>query len=236
MVSAAAFTVLILLSTQSRAVRAYSPWQDDPYDVVISATELLIPALALALAIRAWARPGCAELLRGARVVLISVAVSVVTCWASVALGAHAEMRGWQQLLLIAGLAVVTLSAVPLAVALRHAGPAARGDTDWVEDLLAAAQRLRIPVAWARRVADALRRHRIVAAVLLATAVSGWLALAEAIGDGLGRQPLQAAAFRVVVGATLLVALLVPLNACLGLLRRDGRSTGHDEHPNEKSR
>ncbi|MEV4110317.1 hypothetical protein [Nonomuraea sp. NPDC049695] len=225
MASAAAFTVLILLSTQFRAVRASSPWQDDPYDVVISSTELLVPALALALAIRAWARPGSAGLLRGARVVLTAVAATVATCWASVVAGANADLRDWRQLLLVAGLVVVTLSAVPLAVALRHAGPDSRGDTDWVEDLLAAAQRLGIPVDRARRVADVLRRHRIAAAVLLSTAVSGCLALAEAIGDGLGRQPLQAATFRVVVGATLLVALIVPLNAYLGLLCRARRST-----------
>ncbi|MEV0349805.1 hypothetical protein AB0H88_28860 [Nonomuraea sp. NPDC050680] len=231
MASAAAFTVLILLTTQFRAVRAYSPWQDDPYDAVISATELLVPALALALAIRAWVRPGSAELLRGARVVLTAVAATAVTCWASVAVGAHADMRGWRQLLLIAGLAVVTLSAVPLALALRHAGPAARGHTDWVEDFLAAVQRLGIPVAWACRVAEALRRHRIIAAILLATAVSGSLASAEAIGDGLGPQPVQAAAFRVVVGVTLLIALLVPLNAYLGLLGRAQGSTEPRRRP-----
>ncbi|MFI6600883.1 alpha/beta hydrolase family protein [Nonomuraea sp. NPDC050536] len=218
MASAGAFTTLILLTTQSRAVRVFSPWQDDPYDVVISATELLVPALALAIAIRARVRPASGDLLRGARVVLVAVVATAVTCWASVAAGAHADVRGWQQQLLIAGLAVVTLSAVPLAVALRRAGPATRDDTDWVEDFLTAVARLRIPVGWARRLAQVLRAHRILAAVLLATAVSGWLALAEAIGDGLGPRPLQAAAFRVVVGATLLVALLVPVNAYLGLL------------------
>ena len=224
MASATAFTALILLTTQSRAVRAYSPWQDDPYDVVISATELLVPALALALAVRAWIRAAPGDLLRGARVVLAAVAATVVTCWASVVVGAHADMRGWRQQLLIVGLAVVTLSLVPLAVALRRAGSAPRGDTDWVADLLSAAHRRGIPVAWARGAADVLRRHRIAAAVLLATAVSASLMLAEAIGDGLGQQPLQAAAFRVVVGATLLITMLVPLNAYLGLLRQARRS------------
>ncbi len=219
MASASAFTVLILLTTQSRAVRVFSPWQDDPYDVVISATELLVPALALAIAIRARVRPASGDLLRGAWAVLVAVVATAVTCWASVAAGAHADVRGWQQHLMIAGLAVVTMSAVPLAVSLRRAGPATRGDTDWVEDLLAAAARLRVPTGWARRVAGVLRGHRIVATVLLTTTVSGWLALAEAMGDGLGPRPVQAAAFRVVVGAVLLTAVLVPLNAYLGLLR-----------------
>ncbi|GAA3252775.1 hypothetical protein GCM10020216_087340 [Nonomuraea helvata] len=218
MASAVAFTAFILLTTQFRAVRAFSPWQDDPYDVVISCTELLVPALALAIAIRVRVRPGSGNLLRGVRVVLAAVAATVVTCWGSVAAGAHADVRGWQQYLLIAGLAVVTLSAVPVTVALRREGPVTRDDTDWVEDLVAAAERLRVPVGWARRPVEWLRRHRIFAAVLLATAVSGWLALAEAVGDGLGQHPLQAAAFRVIVGACLLVALLVPLNAHLGLL------------------
>ncbi|GIH67121.1 hypothetical protein Msi02_79380 [Microbispora siamensis] len=209
------FTAVILLTTQVRAVRAYSPWHQDPYDVVISCTELLVPALALAIAVRAWVgRAPSGDLLRGARVLLAAVGATAATCWASVVPG----VRGWQQHLLVAALAVVTLSAVPPAVALLRARPATRADTDWVEDLLTAAERVGVPIVWARRFAEVLRRHRLVAAVLLATAVSGCLALGEAVGDGLGPRPLQAAAFRVVVGAVLLVALLIPLDAHLGLL------------------
>ena len=57
-----AFTVFAALTTQDRAVRAHSPWQDDPYDALVSFTQLLVPvmvAAAVALlgsAVVAWVR------------------------------------------------------------------------------------------------------------------------------------------------------------------------------------
>lgn len=47
--SAGGFTVL---ATQNMSVRAHSPWQDDPYDLVISFTQFVIPVLAAATCLR----------------------------------------------------------------------------------------------------------------------------------------------------------------------------------------
>jgi hypothetical protein len=50
---AIAFTAFAYVTTQDHAVRAGSPWQDDPYDGVVSFTEFLVPALAMLIAVRA---------------------------------------------------------------------------------------------------------------------------------------------------------------------------------------
>ncbi|MGH3768986.1 MAG: hypothetical protein ACRDTX_28205 [Pseudonocardiaceae bacterium] len=42
------FTVLAHVSTRLHVVRAGSPWQDDPYDALVSLTEFLATALAAA--------------------------------------------------------------------------------------------------------------------------------------------------------------------------------------------
>src|SRR3569833_2466803 len=79
---AAQFTLFSAASTQARTLRDLSPWQDDPYDGVVSFTHLLVPALALVVAIRtAGRRPGTAprDLLRGGRALIGMVAVTAAT-------------------------------------------------------------------------------------------------------------------------------------------------------------
>jgi hypothetical protein len=43
---------LTVFSTQIHAVRMDSPWQDDPYNVVLSVTVFAVPALAAAIGLR----------------------------------------------------------------------------------------------------------------------------------------------------------------------------------------
>jgi hypothetical protein len=50
--AAIAFTAFAFLTTQARGLRAHSPWQDDPYDVVVSFTQFVVPAIALGVAVR----------------------------------------------------------------------------------------------------------------------------------------------------------------------------------------
>ncbi len=52
-VNAVAFTVFAVVTTQIQAVRAGSPWQDDPYDVVVSFTKFFVPALTALVWVRA---------------------------------------------------------------------------------------------------------------------------------------------------------------------------------------
>src|ERR1700712_3732755 len=122
---AASFTAFAVGTTQVRALRVRSPWQDDPYDVVVSFTQLLVPVLAVGLVIRIAGRrpqPRRRDLLRCGRALVAMVAFTAVTDWVAVALGAHADDRGGTGRLLIAALAVVTLVAAAAAVALHRAG------------------------------------------------------------------------------------------------------------------
>ena len=108
----------------TRRLRAHSPWQEDPYDVVVSFTELLVPALAVALVARIAGRrpqPPLTDLLRGGRALVGMVAVTAVTDGVAVALRVHAGAWGGTGRLLIAALAVVTLAAATAAAALRRA-------------------------------------------------------------------------------------------------------------------
>src|SRR3954463_9812727 len=121
---AALFTAFAAATTQVRALRAHSPWQDDPYDVVVSFTQLLVPALAVALAIRIAGRrpqPRLRDLLRGGRALVGMVVVTVATDWVAVGVGVHVEEWDGTGRLLIAALAVVTLAVVTAPVALRRA-------------------------------------------------------------------------------------------------------------------
>lgn len=148
------FTAFAFLTTQDKSLRAHSAWQDDPYDVVVSFTQLVVPVLAAAIAARMLRYPQdrplpvgrVRDLLRGARVAVGAVALTAATDWVAVALGVHASAWGDQGQILIASLAAVTVMAFVSGAAVhaadRQAGAwrgyarAAR-DPDWVEDLLA---------------------------------------------------------------------------------------------------
>ena len=58
--TAVLFEALTVLETQDKTVRAASPWQDDPYDAVVSLAQFTVPILAVVLGLRllAWRSPG----------------------------------------------------------------------------------------------------------------------------------------------------------------------------------
>lgn len=243
------YTAFAWATTQLGAVRAHSAWQDDPYDVVVSGTQVLVPVLAAALLLRivghragvaAGSDPAVAgELLRAGRVLVGLVAATVAVDWIAVGLRTHQNRWGDTGRALILALAVVTLAAATAAGALRLAG---RGGTpqrtpntpDWADSLLdavavLAASRGRPGRAvaraarWLRRVVVGgrygLRRYRLSAAVLLCGAVSAGLTLGEALGDGLGARPWAAAIGRTVIGTACLLTVVLPAGAYLGVLR-----------------
>jgi hypothetical protein len=143
------FALTAGLTTQYKPLRAHSPWQDDPYDVVVSFTQLVVPALVVAIVLRAtlyWpsaAQPArrAADLVRGAVAVVALCAATVVTDWVAVANGAHradwATAGSW----LIAGLgvisALVAVAGAAAAVATRGTPRVPAADPpDWVDDAL----------------------------------------------------------------------------------------------------
>ncbi|HEY3506384.1 MAG TPA: hypothetical protein VGN37_26790 [Actinocatenispora sp.] len=242
---AALFTAFAAATTQVRGLRAHSPWRDDPYDVVVSFTQLLVPVLAVALAIRLAGRhaAGTRELLRGGRVLVGMVAVTAAADWVAVALRTHGHGWGGTGRWLVAALAVVTLAVATTAAVLRratrrtvHSGPAPDATApDWADGVLdgigTVVGRWRPAGPLARWLTDVvvggrygLRRHRLAAAVLVAIVVSAGFTLTEAIGDGLGPHPATAAAARVAIGTACLLAALIPINAYLGVLRPADRA------------
>ncbi|MCI4066628.1 hypothetical protein MRQ36_30350 [Micromonospora sp. R77] len=237
------FTGFAVATTQVRALRAHSPWRDDPYDLVVSCTQLLVPVLAVALAIRlALPRPAAAprDLQRGGRALLGMVTATAAADWAAVGLGVHEEGWGGTGRLLIAALALVSLVTLTVAATMwwttRRSGEPAqiRPDRDWVDDVVSGVGALvgrhgrtgRAGVEALDRVRRVLvdgryglRRHRLAAVVLAGVVVSVGFTVAEALGDGLGPHPVEAAAMRLIIGTACLVTALIPLNAYLGVLR-----------------
>ncbi len=152
--SSALFTVFAFLTTQDKPLRAHSPWQDDPYDVVVSFTQLVVPMLAAAIAMRALRcrrnlplpAVRVRDLLRGARVAIGAIVMTVAVDWVAVVLGVNGQAWGGLGWALIAALAFVTAAALASIAAIwgaerrarvwRRYQPSAQ-DPDWVEDLLA---------------------------------------------------------------------------------------------------
>ncbi|PWU62467.1 hypothetical protein DLE60_00155, partial [Micromonospora globispora] len=130
------FTAFAVATTQIRALRAHSPWQDDPYDVVVSFTQMLVPALAVALVVRilnrrpGWPRPAPGDLLRGGWALVGMVAATAATDWIAVGLRVHEGAWDGTGRLLIAALAGLTLAVAGTAAtmwwAIRRAGERAR--------------------------------------------------------------------------------------------------------------
>jgi hypothetical protein len=118
------FTTFAWLTTQNHAIRAGSPWQDDPYDAVVSFTEFLVPTLIVLIGARAllW-RPHqpqplfrVAQMLRAARVCSLLVAGTVATDGVAAALHADHQYRKANTPWLIASLALIAaLTAASLA-------------------------------------------------------------------------------------------------------------------------
>lgn len=147
-IGAIAFTVFADVTTQDHAVRAGSPWQDDPYDVVVSFTLVLVPALTLLILARAWMcrrtipvpvfRIG--QLLRASILNAVLVAATLATDWVAVALGADRRLwnPGTMALIVVLGAlsawAVLTFAMQWRATRRMPYWNSKRPDGDWVGD------------------------------------------------------------------------------------------------------
>jgi hypothetical protein len=148
---AVAFTVFACVTTQVKTVRAGSPWQNDPYDGVVSFTELLVPALAVLMVARALLvrrrepQPvfRVTQLLRAAFVCTLLVAATVITDWLAVALRADRALWDEGTPWLIAALVPLTAAAAAGLLsqwrAFHQLPPqdGRRPDGDWLDDLAA---------------------------------------------------------------------------------------------------
>ena len=206
--AAAVFTAFGYLSSHVHAVRAGSPWQDDPYDGVVSFTLFLTPALAVLTGARALLlrrdepQPAyrIVQLLRASALCVALIAATVVADWTAAALRADRELWQAGTPWLIASVALPTLAAAAAGLstaqglrALPRQLRRAR-DGDWLDDLeptlRALTRRLpgRLPsllVGPALATATSFARRHLVALAATAALTSGvLLAVAQGAGEG----------------------------------------------------
>ncbi|WP_344314686.1 hypothetical protein [Fodinicola feengrottensis] len=219
-VTAVLFTVSAFVTTQVDSVRAVSPWQDDPYDSVVSFSEFLVPTLVvllvarmcLGLSGRIW------QLLRS--VLLATLLVALTVAADAMAVLAGADRVHWTAgtqwlgygLVALAALAVVSFFLQRLAF--RGAEP----DGDWLGDAVTVLAWLRIPAAGA---AGFVRRHFTFSALLVAAAASLVVTGALAVGEG-GLDPLLFAV-AVLTYAAGLFAFCMMANGVLRIVPRPAR-------------
>lgn len=229
----AVFEALTVLETQDKTIRSASPWQDDPYDVVVSLAQFAVPVLALVIGLRllAWRAPGGADRARqlvraaGAMTALIGLTLSFE--WAAVIAESPSSPRGTWIRVLIGGLVVGSLLTAAVTASLvrcrRRLGSPGGRRHDWLGDAVFLCRR--IPVlrglvgpdlaVWVRR-----RAMTVFAALstLAAAAVTG----AQAIGER-WTNPLLIAWF-LIVEATTDLAFCVISNAVAGFIARPPRT------------
>ena len=204
---AVAFTAFAYVTTQVHAVRAGSPWQDDPYVGVVSFTEFLVPALAVLIAVRVLLHRRTepkpvfrtAQLLRAAFVCTLLVAATIVTDGLAVVLrAAHSRWNDGTPWLVatLAPLAVLAATALVCEARAFRRLPPRDGHApggDWLDDLAVLAETLavRLPPAGARLAVrfarggaiEFARRHIMTVAALASLAAGLSIGLTQAVGE-----------------------------------------------------
>jgi hypothetical protein len=189
-----AFELATATATQIRAVRVHSPWQDDPYNVMVSFAQFTAPVLVAVIGLRllAWRQPGGLDrerqLLRASAVLVAVMAATISFEWVALAFGAHRS--DWTAITagLIAGLVVLTVGVGGLAAVLVRYGAVRRLGRPWRDDWLADAVWVCGHIPWLRRLATpataaVVRRQAVttfaIVSVVSAVAVIGALAYGE---------------------------------------------------------
>jgi hypothetical protein len=225
----------------------HEPWQDDPYDAVVSFAIVAVTMLTALIALRAslfrrneiLPARRAVDLLRAGRANLILVAATLASDWLSVAFRTHRASWTGTTTLVTGGLAAVTVLAAGAAVLVRSAGrvlaaPAdASAQPDWAADGLEfgerAAARLgpwRPGTLTALRRIDTLvvarvRRHPVLAAGVLALLAGAFIDAPQIAIEG---YPVSLAALFITISACSLFAFFLVVGAYLRLV---GRGADH---------
>jgi hypothetical protein len=118
-INAVVFTVFAYVTTQVKAVRHGSPWQDDPYNTVVTFTMFFVPIVTALIVLRI---PLCrrdeplplhraTQLLRAAVVSALLLSATSVTDWAAVLARADHPLWNSRTPWLIGALALMSVSA-----------------------------------------------------------------------------------------------------------------------------
>lgn len=239
----ALFVAVTWTAKEFPALYVHEPWQDDPYDAIVSFAIIAVTMLTAIIAARAvLCLPSeplptrrAVDLLRAGRTNLVLVTATLASDWVSVALQTHRSSWTHATALMIGGLAVVTLLTGAAAVLLRRGGRVAPAYTeapdqpDWAADALELSERaatwlgtLQAGVQAALRRVDIMvvarvRRHPLLAA-------GGFAAVFGTVFDAPqilieGYSPPLAALF-ITISACSLFAFLVIVGAHLRLIGR----------------
>ena len=231
--AAAVFDALTVLATQDKTVRAASPWQEDPYDAVVSLGQVAVPMLAVVIALRllAWRVPGgpdrAQQTVRAAGAMTTLIGLSLAFEWAAIIRGANASTWGAWTSVLIGGLVVTSLlTAAVIVLLVRCRQP--RGSSgpwrhDWLGDVVLLCQRIPVLRHWAGPDAAAwVRRRAMTVFVTLSLLAAAAITAAQAIGEH-WTNPLLIA-WLLIVQATSYLAFCVVTNAVAGFIVRPTRT------------
>lgn len=245
---AALFLAFALVVKQFRGLSNYAPWQNDPYDAVVSFTVFFVPLTAamgiVRISLCRQKRPlpvaRVMSVMRGARVLVGAMLVTVLTDWISVAVQADRTSWNGTTTTIIALLALVTglvgaavLMVVRVSLLVNDLRDDSTG-TDWFSDLVAAAELyaswlgplkalgVRV-IRWLdRRVVDTIRKDPVIAASAAALGFGALLALNTLLREG----PGPAIWLDVGVGGTGMFAFLVVAGAYMHLVGADRPAAG----------
>ena len=245
MIASLTFVTFALMTTQAEGLRTHSPWQDDPYDVVVSFTMFFVPMLLGISLVRGLVCRRSDPLpiqrvramLRAMWLTVLLIALTLVVDWISVAVGAHRTSWTWETAALMGFLLFTTLISVVAAISVRAASspPILRGSfdrrapPDWAADAIAVAERTvgSLPFfrSIARRATDSLptmvdgqwglRRHPLLWAAAVCLAFGLLLATGAALEEGVS----PVLGLFIGVGACAMFAFLVIGGWCLGIVR-----------------
>ncbi|MHB6904168.1 hypothetical protein [Streptomyces sp. DB-54] len=230
--AATAFEALTVLETQDKTVRMASPWQDDPYDVMVSLAQFTVPMLALVIALRllTWRAPGGADrawqTMRAAGVMTTLVGLTLAFEWVAVIARTPSSFSGWASVL-ISGLVVNSVLTVPAVLLLvrcrRRPGSSRSRRQDWLGDVVFVCRRIPVLRAWAEADAvDWVRRRAMTVFVVVSTLAAAAITGAQAIGEH-WTDPLLITWMLIVV-ATSDLAFCVISNAIAGFITRPPRT------------
>jgi len=143
--TAAGFVVYLWVAKEIRLLYVHEPWQNDPYDAVVSFAFFFVPILAAFCLTRAAlcksAKPlpvrRVRELLIGSRLMLAVAGVTLGAEWMSFALGVERELWDSTTVVMLVALGfmtVVVLVAGVLVIGALRSTPAANRGPDWWSD------------------------------------------------------------------------------------------------------
>jgi hypothetical protein len=207
---ATVFVAFTWLSKETPGLNLHQPWQDDPYDVLVSLDFVILPLLVAAGAwrvrlCRRYAALPARRLVDLLRVCGAAVGICLATElgeWVAVALGLHratwTAVTTWQ----VAALAVLTVATLGVCSLLSHAARGvnrvarATAQPDWLADAVTLGldasrvlgrhrDRVQRVVRWIDvRVIARIRQHPIAAAALLACTLALPYVAAKVVLEG----------------------------------------------------